>query len=361
MKRTILYDWHKKHGELIDFNGWEMPVRYTSINEEHLAVRNNWGIFDVSHMGRYFVSGSDAQAFLDYLVPRDIKAVKESQAAYTFMLNEQAGFKDDLIITKFNQDNFLVVCNAGNREKIWNWMKQHAENRDVTLTDKSNSVMIAAQGPNARETLAKITDDELPKRFRTGYITLNGIKVLFSGTGYTGEDGGEITIFAEDVDDLTKRATELWEKFVELGAKPCGLGARDTLRMEVGYPLYGNDIDETTHVLESGLAFKPFMVKDKEPGYIGKRAVLEKEGKIERFRVMFKLLKRGVPRHGYKVIIDGEEKGVVTSGTMSPLTKDCFGMAYVPISHKEPGSKFFVDIRGRLIEAEVLDGPIYKK
>ncbi len=362
MQKTILNEWHREHGELIDFNGWEMPVRYSSINQEHLAVRNNVGIFDVSHMGRYFVRGAEAESFLDYLVPRDVKAVKEGQAAYTFMLNERAGFRDDVIITKFSQTEFLVVCNAGNREKIWEWMNQHAEGKEVMLEDRSaQSTMIAVQGPKAREVLQSLTEEELPKRFRAGYIILDGIKALFSGTGYTGEDGGEIIIFNEDQGQLKAESVQLWEKLIELGAEPCGLGARDTLRMEVGYPLYGNDIDEETHVLESGLAFKPFMVKDKESGYIGQQAVLAKEGKIERFRVNFKLLKRGVPRHGYKVIIDGEERGVVTSGTMSPMTKECFGMAYVPISHKEPGSKFHVDVRGRLIEAVVLDGPIYKK
>lgn len=362
MQKTILNDWHREHGELIDFNGWEMPVRYSSINQEHMAVRNSVGIFDVSHMGRYFVEGSDAESLLDYLVPRDVKAVKEGQAAYTFMLNEKAGFRDDVIITKFSQNEFMVVCNAGNREKIWNWMNKHAEGKNVELTNKSDqSTMIAVQGPKAREILQTLTPDELPKRFRAGYITLDGIEVLFSGTGYTGEDGGEVIVFNEDLDRLKEDSVRLWNKFIEKGAEPCGLGARDTLRMEVGYPLYGNDIDEETHVLESGLAFKPFMVKDKESGYVGKEAVLAKDGKIERFRVNFKLLKRGVPRHGYKVIIDGQERGVVTSGTMSPMTKECFGMAYVPISHKEPGSKFQVDVRGRLIDAVVIDGPIYKK
>lgn len=361
MQKTILNEWHKEHGELIDFNGWEMPVRYSSINQEHLAVRNKVGIFDVSHMGRYFVKGKDAETLLDYLVPRDVKAIKEGQAAYTFMLNEKAGFRDDVIITKFSPTEFMVVCNAGNREKIWDWMNKHGEGKEVELVDKSKSTMIAVQGPKAREILQTMTDDTLPKRFRAGYISLEGIRVLFSGTGYTGEDGGEIIIFNDDIDELKQDSIRLWEKLIEKGTEPCGLGARDTLRMEVGYPLYGNDIDEETHVLESGLAFKPFMVKDKEGGYIGQKAVLEKEGKLERFRVNFKLLKRGIPRHGYKVIIDGEEKGVVTSGTMSPMTKECFGMAYVPISHKEPGSKFHVDVRGKLIEAVVLDGPIYKK
>ncbi len=362
MNKTILYEWHKKNGEIIDFNGWAMPVRYSSINEEHLAVRNEAGIFDVSHMGRFFVNGQDAEKLLDKLVPRDISAVKLGQAAYTFMLNENGGFRDDVIITKLESETFLVVCNAGNREKIGQWMQKHASGFDVEIANVSDkSSMFAVQGPKARQALSKHCSKELPPRFRAGYIDFDGIEVLFSGTGYTGEDGGELIIFADDHDELLDRSTKIWNALVSDDVRPCGLGARDTLRLEVGYALYGNDIDETTHVLESGLAFKPFMAIDKPVDYIGKQAVIEKQGKIERFRIMFKLMKRGVPRHGYKVFVDGKEAGVVTSGTMSPLTKECIGMAYVPISHKEPGSIFQIDVRGKLLDAVVLDGPPYKK
>ena len=359
LKKTILYNWHKEHGQIVDFEGWAMPVRYTDITKEHMAVRENCGIFDVSHMGRILIKGKGAFDLLDTLVARDLSKVKLTQAAYTFMLNERGGFRDDVIVTKFADDDWLLVCNAGNLDKIWGWVQLHAKNFDVQLDNRSSkSAMVAVQGPKAREIISSMTDDELPGRFRAGWITLNGQKVLFSGTGYTGEDGGEITLF-DDSPDLEKKATKLWNSFIEKGVEPCALGARDTLRLEAAYSLYGNDMDEDTHVLESSLAFIPFAHIHKERNYIGKEAVLAKEGKEEKFRVFFKLLDKGVARHGYPVIVDGKEAGIVTSGTRSPLTKEFIGMAYIPFELKEIGSHFNVQVKKKVLKAEVTPFPIY--
>lgn len=359
LQRTVLYEWHAAHGETVDFAGWEMPVRYSSINKEHKAVRENVGIFDVSHMGRIWVRGSGSESFLNKLAARDMRTVKETQAAYTFMLNENAGFRDDVIITKFTDDEWLVVCNAGNLDKIWGWMQEHSAGFDVQLDNQSaHSAMIAVQGPQARPLMQKLAGEELPGRFRAGWITINGMKILFSGTGYTGEDGAELMYFDES-EQLTEKATELWQLLVDNGAEPCGLGARDTLRLEAGYSLYGNDMDESTHVLESSLAFVPFMHMDKDVDYIGKEAVLAKKGNEEQMRVFFKLTKRGVARHGYKVLVDGKEAGEVASGTMSPTTKEFIGIAFVPYALREVGSRFTIDVKGKLIEAEVINVPIY--
>ncbi len=359
LKKTILYSWHKEHGQIVDFAGWAMPVRYSDITTEHMAVRENCGIFDVSHMGRIWIRGPGAFDLLDTLVVRDLSKVKENQAAYSFMLNERAGFRDDVIVTKFTDEEWLLVCNAGNLDKIWEWVQLHGKNFDVQLENKSaQSAMFAVQGPKAREIISSMTDDELPGRFRAGWITLDGQKVLFSGTGYTGEDGGEIALF-DDSEELESKALKLWQSFIDKGAEPCALGARDTLRLEAGYSLYGNDMDEDTHVLESSLAFVPFAHIHKDRDYIGKEATLAKEGKEEKFRVFFKLVERGVARHGYPVIVDGEEAGVVTSGTRSPLTKEFIGMAYIPYTLKEVGSRFHVQVKRKVLEAEVIPFPIY--
>lgn len=371
--RTVLYQAHVNAGaEFTDFGGFEMPVRYEDSNiiDEHLAVREEAGMFDVSHMGRYWVTGADAKAFLDWLVPRNIMSLSDGRAGYTFMLNERGGFRDDVIISQLAAEEFMVVCNAGNRPKIWQWMTEHMKSwqvkgKQLAMEDRSEqSAMLAVQGPKAMTIIAELSgDNELPEtRFRLKWITINGERILFSTTGYTGENGGELILLADD--ELEQKSIALWDTFLARGVKPCALGARDTLRLEAGYCLYGNDIDEETHLLESALDFKPFAVIDKESGYIGQEAVLAKQGKVNRVRVGFKLLKRGIPRHGYPVMVNDQEAGVVTSGTNSPIDKESIGMAYVPIELKEPGSRFFIDMRGnrkkaKLVEAEVISFPSY--
>jgi aminomethyltransferase len=367
-KQTVLYDAHVDLGaDMTDFGGYEMPVRYknSSIIDEHMAVREKVGMFDVSHMGRYWVTGGDAKEFLDILVPRDLMKLSPGMGGYTFMLNEIGGFKDDVIISQLDEEEFMVVCNAGNRDKIWNWMGSlslmfRSAGKDVILEDKSEiSSMIAVQGPLAMNTIAEFTDVELPqKRFRLKWISMLGYNVLLSTTGYTGEAGAELILMA-DLETIKEKSISLWNALLDKGVVPCALGSRDTLRLEAGYPLYGNDIGENMHLLESSLDFYPFASIDKQHEYIGQHAVLARRGKITHVRVGFKLLDRGIARHGYPVIIDGKEQGEVTSGTQSPLTKEFIGMAMVPLNYKEPGSKFQVDVRGKLKHAEVITLPAY--
>lgn len=373
-KRTVLYKAHEKYGaDFTDFGGYEMPVRYEGSNivDEHMAVREASGMFDVSHMGRYWVTGKDAKEFLDLLVPRDVMALSDGRAGYTFMLNEIGGFKDDVIISQLGDEEFLVVCNAGNRPKIWNWMGSLSliwrnAGKEVVLEDKSDvSCMLAVQGPDAMGIISELAEEELPeKRFRLKWITINNTPVLFSTTGYTGEAGGEL-IIVDEKDSIEEKSLALWDAFLEKGVKPCALGARDTLRLEAGYHLYGQDLSEDIHLLESGLDFKPFAVIDKEHEYIGQQAVLEKRGNVNTVRVGFRLLDRGIARTHYPVVDEeGNKIGEVTSGTRSPLTNESIGMAYVPVKLKEPGTKFLIDMRGnrkkaKLKDAEVITFPTY--
>ncbi|MCY3411369.1 MAG: glycine cleavage system aminomethyltransferase GcvT [Candidatus Heimdallarchaeota archaeon] len=366
-QKTALYEAHVAlDATMVDFGGFLMPMRYkkTSIVDEHMIVRNEVGMFDTSHMGRIWITGKDALDFIDYLVPRNIKNLSDYQSGYTYMLNEQGGFRDDVIISRFNQEEYMLVCNAGNLKKIWLWVNSFANlwklaGKDLRLENRSEkSAMIAVQGPKAMSILESLANAELPdKRFRTQWITINNDKVLFSSTGYTGASGGELMIFADE--DLEKKAIALWNLLLDQGVIPCALGSRDTLRMEAGYRLYGNDISEEINLLESGLDFVPFAHIDKETGFVGQEAVLALRGKTSRVFVGFKLLEKGIARHGNKVIVDGKEVGEVLSGTQSPLTKEPFGMALVPIELKELGSNFQIDIRGKLKIAEVVNFPIY--
>ncbi len=366
-EKTVLYEAHVKLGaDMVDFAGYLMPVRYkTSIVEEHLAVRNNVGIFDTSHMGRYWVTGNDAKKYLDFLVPRNILKLQDGRSGYTFVLNQNGGFKDDVIISQFSDKEFMLVCNAGNRQKIWEWVNNLAEEwrkegKEVQLEDRSStSSMIAVQGPKAIPLLEKIFQTELPiDRFRTKWVDFNDEKLLFSTTGYTGSAGGEVIIFSE-LNDILEKSIKFWELLLQNQAIPCALGSRDTLRLEAGYRLYGNDLSEELHLLESGLDFYPFVDIEKESGYIGQKGVLDKKGKMNNTVVAFKLLGRGIARHDYNVIIEDKEMGKVLSGTQSPMTKESFGMALVPTTHKEIGSKFKIQIRKKFIDAEVIRLPIY--
>lgn len=366
-KKTVLYDAHVAiGGEMVDFAGYLMPVRYkTSIVEEHVAVRENVGMFDTSHMGRYFVGGKDALAYLNYLVPRNLDELQDEFSGYTFMLNENGGFRDDVIIYRFTETEYMVICNASNRDKIWKWMMELADKwkldgKDLTLDDMSDfSCMIAVQGPRAISLLEELFNQTLPeKRFRTKDFQFEGKNILFSTTGYTGASGGELIIF-DAPDNIKSRGEKLWQLLLDNKVIPCALGSRDTLRLEAGYRLYGNDLSEEMSLLESGLDYYPFVDLEKNSGYIGQDAVLAKRGNVEKIVVGFRLEGRGIPRHEYKILIDGKIVGEVLSGTQSPMTKQPFGLALVPISHKEVGSKFDIQIRKKTIPAVVIKLPIY--
>ncbi len=380
VKTVFLHEWHKKHGEMTKFAGFLMPVRYSKIIAEHLAVRNAAGLFDVSHMGRVAVEGKDALKFLNVLVPRDLERVADGKCAYTFLLNHQAAFLDDLVLIRESESSWMLVWNAGNRQKNWAWIntlrnaiKEHAPKLDVHFKDWSDeSVMFALQGPLAEEILREslgLDDNQVPsKPWNFTKIHMNGFVTYISRTGYTGEDGFEISIYGlteKDVPFLQK----IWESIIETGRSrgllPCGLGARDSLRLEAGYCLYGNDIDETVTPVEADLCFPPFVHLDKPQYFIGKDRLQEllvtEEDETMKKRVGIISLERGPkPEHGTILYDDQQQEvGHVTSGLMSPLLEKNIGMAYVLKSHSRVGTKLWYEKRGKKYQVEVSSFPFY--
>ena len=346
LKRTPLYDRHVAAGaKLVPFAGWEMPVQYTGIKDEHLTVRSSAGIFDVSHMGEIETTGPDAEAFLQRILSNDVTKIAENGAQYSVLCKEDGGVLDDLFTYRLG-DGFLTVTNASNHEKDLAWFRKQAEGFDVTLKDALHDyAMLAVQGPQARDIVAGLTEGELPRRFRTARRTVAGAPdVLVCGTGYTGEDGVELLIAPE-------HAASVWDAVVEAGAAPAGLGARDTLRLEVCFHLYGNDLMESRGPIEAGLGWcvKP------DTGFIGAEAIAN-AGPTEKL-VPFVITGPGIARQGNPVIGGGE----VTSGTLSPSLEQGIGMAYVPIDKAEPGTPIEIDVRGRTRQAEVRSKPLYSK
>jgi len=350
LKRTPLYDRHVAAGaKLVPFAGWEMPVQYAGIKDEHLNVRRHAGIFDVSHMGEIETTGPDAEAFLQRILSNDVSKIAENGAQYSVLCREDGGVLDDLFTYRLDEDRYLTVTNASNHEKDLAWFRKQAEPFDVSLHDRLHDyAMLAIQGPDAREIVRNLTDGELPKRFRTATRTVAGAwNVLVCGTGYTGEDGVELLVAPQD-------ATTVWDAMVAGGAQPAGLGARDTLRLEVCFHLYGNDLMETRGPIEAGLGW---CVKE-DTGFIGAQAikVARENGPSERL-VPFVLTDPGIARQGNAIVGGGE----VTSGTLSPSLDQGIGMAYVPIDKAEPGTALEIDVRGKTRAAEVREKPLYSK
>ncbi len=350
LKRTPLFDRHAAAGaKLVPFAGWEMPVQYAGIREEHVAVRERAGIFDVSHMGEIETSGPGAEAFLQRILSNDVTKIAQHGAQYSVLCKQDGGVLDDLFTYRLDHDRFLTVTNASNHEKDLAWFQQHAEGFDVTLADRLHDyAMLAVQGPEARGIVAEMADGELPKRFRTARLTVAGAPdVLVCGTGYTGEDGVELLVAPE-------HATAVWDAVVAAGAVPAGLGARDTLRLEVCFHLYGNDLMETRGPIEAGLGW---CVKE-DTGFIGAGAVraVRDRGPSEKL-VPFVLTGPGIARQGNPVVGGGE----VTSGTLSPCLNQGIGMAYVPVEKAEPGTALEIDVRGKTRPAEVRAKPLYSK
>ncbi len=372
--RTQLYEWHKAHGELINFSGFEMPVRYSTIAEEHLAVRIAVGLFDVSHMGRMWIKGSHSSQFLNYLVPRDLAKVAIGRHAYSYFLNERAGFRDDIVLGHYAEDLWLLVWNAGNREKIKHWLytfktfagKMMGQELDIQFDDVSNSTaMFALQGPKAAPLLKDLGFEKLPSSWGAVRSKYEDISLIISRTGYTGEDGFEI-IVEEATTQHPENALKIWETLLEHGSsydiKPCGLGARDTLRLEAGYPLYGNDIEENITPLEADLLFPPFAHMEKE-WFVGKYVLIEKQ-KTDNYprRVGLRAFRRGPAiRHGTPLLDPKTKKqiGIATSGTYSPLLKYVIGMGYVPKNYTAEGTKVLYQVKNRTFEAEVTKFPFY--
>jgi len=349
LKRTPLYDRHVAAGaRLVPFAGWEMPVQYTGIREEHIAVRRHVGVFDVSHMGEVESTGADAEAFLQRVLSNDVTKIAGDGAQYSVLCREDGGVLDDLFTYRLG-DGFLTVTNASNHERDLAWMRRHTEGLDVRLHDRLHDyAMLAVQGPDARGLVAQLADGELPKRFRTARLTVAGAPdVLVCGTGYTGEDGVELLIAPE-------HAGAVWDALLEAGATPAGLGARDTLRLEVCFHLYGNDLMEERGPIEAGLGW----CCKEDTGFIGSEAVraARAAGPSETL-VPFTMTGPGIARQGNPVKGGGE----VTSGTMSPCLGIGIGMAYVPTGNSEPGTPIEIDVRGKLRAAEIATKPLYSK
>lgn len=360
MKRTRLFSLHQSlNARIIEFAGWEMPVEYSGIMEEHLAVRTKAGLFDVSHMGEIMVSGEDALNFLQYLTPNNVAKLFPGKAQYSALTTEKGTFVDDLLVYCLEEGQYLLVVNAANTEKDYQWIISHQNNFKVTVENQSDRVtQLALQGPLAERILQPLVDIDLRamKSFTFSWTVIAGEKALVSRTGYTGEDGFEIYTYSAN-------PVPIWEAIMtqgkELGLVPVGLGARDTLRLEVCLMLYGNDIDETTTVLEAGLGW---IVKFKKGEFLGREALLkQKEEGLKRKLVGFELMERGIPRPHYPVYVNSQEVGQVTSGTFSPFLKKSIGLTYIPLEYSEVGTLIEVGIRGKKVKAQVVPTPFYKR
>jgi aminomethyltransferase len=344
MHHTPLFARHQAAGaKLVPFAGWEMPVQYAGVREEHLAVRNGAGVFDVSHMGQIETEGPEATAFLQRLVSNDVERVAVGGAQYALLCREDGGVLDDLFSYRLGEDQWLTVTNAANHAKDLAWFAEQAQTFDVAVRDAApNYAMLAVQGPHARA----LVGGELPARMTAARVTVFGVEALICGTGYTGEDGVEILCAPED-------ATQVWDALAERGVVPVGLAARDTLRLEAGFHLYGNDLMESRDPISGGLGWA---VKE-DTGFIGAEAcrAVREAGPSEKL-VAFTLAD-GIARQG-NPIAGG---GVVTSGTMSPSMGVGIGMGYVPAAQAELGTELQIDVRGRERTATVVQRPIYTR
>jgi aminomethyltransferase len=362
LKRTPLYDEHRALGaRLVEFSGWEMPVQYSGILDEHRAVRERAGLFDVCHMGEFGVEGPGALDFLQGLVPNNVARLADGQALYTQICNEQGGTLDDLLIYRLGDQRYMTVVNAGTMESDWAWFTQQAAGHaDVTLTNNSAETgLIALQGPRAREILRPLTTTDLDAiayyHFAEG--TVAGIDCLISRTGYTGEDGFELYCASGD-------AVALWRALLTAGAPhgliPAGLGARDTLRLEAGYCLYGHELNEQTSPLEAGLSWSVKLEKGHD--FIGREALLaQKQQGLPRKLVGIELRDRGVPRAGYAILREGATIGELTSGTVGPTLGTAIGMGYVSPQDAALGNEIAIDIRGKAVPAAIVALPFYKR
>ena len=364
-KRTHLYEFHRKHAKMTLFAGFEMPLWFKGIIPEHLAVRKTVGIFDITHMGRALITGPEAEKFLNYISTNDVSKLTPLSAQYSTLCNEKGGIKDDFVVSKLEEDKFLMVYNAGNRTKDYEWLTMHARNFDVKVEDFSDNIaMFAVQGSKAEETLQKISTENLSQigRFKCGWTKLAGIDVFLSRTGYTGEDGFEVFVWDSPLSNPEK-ALKVWNSILEAGKEfsiePCGLGARDTLRLEAGMCLYGNDINEDITPLEARISF---VVKFDKENFIGKDALLkQKEKGLERKRVGIKMLEKGIPRKGHEIYKNGEKIGEITSGTFSPLLEIGIGMGYIKSQYDREGEEVTVNIRGKQLKAEIVKLPFYQR
>jgi aminomethyltransferase len=351
--RTPLHEKHLElEAKLVDFAGWEMPVSYEGIREEHSAVRTFAGMFDVSHMGEVEVEGPGALAFLQRVLSNDVAAIDLGGAQYSCLCDEQGGVLDDLFAYRLGGDRYLIVTNAANHESDLAWLGRWSREFDVSVRDVADRyAMLAVQGPHARRIVAGALGVELPRRMRVAAVRIGARPALACGTGYTGEDGVELLIDPEV-------ATAIWAELLDAGVVPCGLGARDTLRLEVCFPLHGNDLGPDRNPIEAGLGW----CCREETGFVGADAVARarNEGTAERL-APFRIDGPGIPRQGNPVLAGEEQVGVVTSGSFSPSLEVGIGMAYLRSGLAEPGTEVEIDVRGKRRAARVASKPLYEK
>ncbi|MDA0739647.1 MAG: glycine cleavage system aminomethyltransferase GcvT [Nitrospirae bacterium] len=361
MKHTPLYDAHVAHGgKIVDFAGWDMPIQYSGVLDEYHAVRTTAGLFDVSHMGRIQVAGVDAVSYLQRVTTNDVEKIDPLHSQYSMICNTEGGVKDDIFIYRLAQNKFLLCVNGSNREKILDWLlQQNDQKEDVHIDDRSASIsQLALQGPAAQaimqQELGPDLDSLKPRQFQE--VTVCGAPCVISRTGYTGERGYELYIPADQVLDIWKQLMAIGEVH---GLKPAGLGARDLLRLDMGYFLYGNDLTEEITPIEAGAEW--LVCWDKGP-FVGHEELRRQkdQGPTKRL-IAFELLPKAVPRHGMKLLADGMEIGEVASGNLSPILQKGIGLAYVLPPYSEMGTQFDVEIRGKHVHAKVVKAPFYKR
>ncbi len=353
--RTPLFDWHVANGgRTVEFGGWDMPVQYGSIVEEHHVVRQAAGLFDIGHMGRLSFVGPDALALLQRISTNNAATMKNGQVRYALICNERGGIRDDVLVYRW-PDAWSMVVNASNRDKIVNWIAQYTKGLDVNVRDETTATcMIAVQGPQAMTLCRALTDtdaEQLAYYFATA-AHYRGRNCIVSRTGYTGEDGIEIIASAD-------QGLELWEELIRRGAKPCGLGARDTLRLEAAMPLYGHELSEDIDPFQAGLTWAVKMDKGE---FVGREALLRRreDASLPR-RVGLEILGRRAAREGSTVLLEGRPIGHVTSGTVTPTLNKPIAMAYIEPGHTTPGTLCTVDVRGKIEEARVTPLPFYRR
>jgi len=367
MKNTAFIKFHDEKGaKIVPFAGFNMPVEYTGINDEHITVREKAGVFDVSHMGEFWVTGPEALKYLQFITSNDVSALVDGKVQYSCFPNGRGGIVDDLLVYRFSAEKYLLVVNAANIDKDWKWCVQNAERFGISpgngIENASDSIaQLAIQGPVALKAMQKLTDKDIMdmEYYTFKEIPFAGIEsVIFSTTGYTGAGGCEIYVGNKDAAKLWQAVFEAGEEY---GIKPVGLGARDTLRLEMGFCLYGNDIDDTTSPIEAGLGWITKFKEEKN--FIDKEYLMkQKEEGVSRRLRGFVMTERGIPRHDYEIVNDrGEVIGRVTSGTMSPMMKQGIGMGYFQKGYWKEGTEIFIRIRNKDIRAKVVKLPIYNK
>jgi aminomethyltransferase len=362
LKKTPLNPRHRALGaRMVEFGGWEMPVEYSGITEEHLAVRTRAGLFDVSHMGQIEIAGAGALDLIQWLTCNDASRLSVGQAQYSALLTGRGTFVDDILVYRLLDDHFLLVVNAGNIVKDYDWITARARERGAdaaVVNTSSRYALLALQGPRALEVLQALTAIDLAaiRYYWFGVGEIAGVRVTVSRTGYTGEDGFEVFVPPAQVDVVWMAILQVGR---DAGVLPCGLGARDTLRLEAAMRLCGTDMDEGTTALEAGLGWIVGWKKDQFLGAEPLRA--QKAGGVARKLTAFEMKERGIARHGYPVVRSGEAVGVVTSGTQTPILKKAIGLAMVPPALSAIGSPLDIDIRGRCVRAEVVPEPFYKR